>query len=167
MSWSCMERSWASQPASQSHLLSTSDLHHHLPTVNFTEIQWCSQKPYKYLQHVKYTRWVTELKITSSVPMQTQHYFNIEIYDSSENTLESQDNSGTKVVWNITLSWSDISLVSVKKKKKKQKCIGYLLIATTPVNILCNQSATENQQLTPHEVLWPASDFHVGTCTNN
>lgn len=57
----------------------------------------------------------------------------------------------------------DISLASEKKKN----CIGYLLIAITPVNILPSQSATENQQLTSHEVLWPASDFRVETLTNN
>lgn len=49
----------------------------------------------------------------------------------------------------------------------KNKCIGYLLIAITPAIILPNQSATENQQLTSYEVLWPASDFHVGTLRNN
>lgn len=49
----------------------------------------------------------------------------------------------------------------------KKKCIGYLLIAITPAIILPNQSATENQQLTSYEVLWPASDFHVGSLTNN
>lgn len=49
----------------------------------------------------------------------------------------------------------------------KNKCIGYLLIAITPANILPNQSATENQQLTSYEELWPASDFHVGTLKNN
>lgn len=46
---------------------------------------------------------------------------------------------------------------------EKKRCIGYLLIAITPVNILWNLRAAENQQLTSHEVLWPASDFHVQT----
>lgn len=37
----------------------------------------------------------------------------------------------------------------------------------TPDDIVWSQSDTENQQLTSYEVLWPPSDFHVGTRTNN
>lgn len=42
---------------------------------------------------------------------------------------------------------------------EKKRCIGSLLITITPFIIRSSQSATENQQFTVEEVLWPASDF--------
>lgn len=44
---------------------------------------------------------------------------------------------------------------------EKKRCIGSLLITITPFIILSSQSATEKQQFTLEEVLWPASDFYA------
>lgn len=97
---------------------------------------------------------------------QIQHYFDIQICENGNqagNILENKDLLQVQRLCEMLhyLEWTSHLFV------KKQKCIGYLLIAITPVNILPSQSATEHQQLTSCEVLWRASDFHVGTLTNN
>lgn len=108
----------------------------------------------------------SNIEIQVICPMQILLHFNMQICQTdnqARNTLENQDLLQIQRKYEMLHYLEGTSHLLVEKKPNR--CIGYLLITITPFNILLSQSATENQQFTSYEVLWPASDFCISTLT--